>query len=53
MTLDMHRRGLLDWTRNAKGRIVKRPNQYGRMSPASSITEAGKAEAKVLKEEDR
>jgi hypothetical protein len=53
MALDMHRRGLVDRTRDAKGRIMKRPNQYGRMSPVWSITEAGKTEAKVLKEEDR
>jgi hypothetical protein len=47
MTAEMHRQGLLDWTRDAKGRIVKRPNQYGRMSPASSITEAGKAKCET------
>ena len=49
----MRHQGLLDWTRNAKGRIVKRPNQYGRLSPASSITEAGRAEAETLEKDEK
>ena len=48
----MRHQGLLDWTRNAKGRIVKRPNQYGRLSPASSITEAGRTEAETLEKDE-
>lgn len=52
MILDMHRSGLIEWTRDVKGRIVKRPNQYGSMSPCSSMTETGSTEAKGVNEED-
>lgn len=45
---DLRADGLIEWSRNEAGRIIKRPGRSGRMLPVSTITADGVAECQAI-----